>query len=237
MADEDEALLAAEVAADQLAPPDVEVVGRLVDEQKAVVPREEQRQQQLGLLASGERVEAPPQHLPVQAQRRRLPLEPPARHVGAELVGELAGEPLRVRRGEGKVIESQGRVDPPLEGIFSHQQLQKGRLAAAVAADKAQLPVAVDLKARMFEYVVVAARIGKAEVRYPDQRHVAASLKNVMSRRKTRGSSGRQTHAAPEESNERFPAYPQVRRSSRSPQSRVRHTPSISRKFSLVRPP
>ena len=66
MADEDEALFAAEVAADQLAPADVEVVGRLVDEKKTVLPREEQRQQQLGLLALGERVEAPQQQLLVQ---------------------------------------------------------------------------------------------------------------------------------------------------------------------------
>ena len=182
--DEDEALFPVQITADLRAPLDVEVVGRLVDEQEAVLSCEKQCQQQLGLLALRERPEAPLQQLPAQSQRGHLPLEPPARHLGAELLGRIAGERVRPRLRKGKVIEGQRGLDRSLVGILPHQQLQKARLAAAVAADEAQLPLAVDLKAYVFEYRIIAARIGKAEVGHLDQRHVVASPKRIMSRRK-----------------------------------------------------
>ena len=82
-----------------------------------------------------------------------------------------------MRHRKGEIVEIYRRVDAPLKRIFPHQQLQKGRLAAAIAADEAQLPVAVELKARLFKNIVVAARIGKAQVGYLDLRHVVSSLK------------------------------------------------------------
>ena len=50
MADEKKALFHVQVPADQFSAADIKVVGRLVDEQKPVFPREEQAELQLGLL-------------------------------------------------------------------------------------------------------------------------------------------------------------------------------------------
>ena len=153
------------------------MVGRLVDQQKAVFPREEQAELQLGLLAFGERVEGPPQQLLAQRKRRHLARETPGRHVGVDLRAHFPGKMSGMRHRKGEIVEIHRRVDAPLKRIFPHQQLQKGRLAAAIAADEAQLPAAVELKARLFKNIVVAARIGKAQVGYLDLRHVVSSLK------------------------------------------------------------
>jgi cyanophycinase-like exopeptidase len=55
--------------------------------------------------------------------------------------------------------------------VFAEQQVEKCGLASAVSSRKAQLPIGIDLKAYVFENVVVAAVIGKRQVGHFDQRH------------------------------------------------------------------
>ena len=55
-----------------------------------------------------------------------------------------------------------------LIGVLAHQELQKGGLAPAVAAGKAQLPAGVDLKADVFKNGGQAPLVAKGKVGYLD---------------------------------------------------------------------
>ena len=86
-----EALFAAEIAAHQRPPHLIQMVGGLVDEKKAVFPGKEHGQQELGLLAAGQRGKGTVQCVLRHLQRRQLPQEPPRSHVGADALQQLHG--------------------------------------------------------------------------------------------------------------------------------------------------
>ena len=59
---------------------------------------------------------------------------------------------------------------------LTHQQLQKRRLAAAVASGEAEPPAGVYLKAHVVEHLFGAAIVCKAEILYINKRHICPSL-------------------------------------------------------------
>ena len=139
----------------------VKVVRRLVDEQKMPLPQKQRGQQHLGLLAMGKRAERPPQRPLVDAQQREFAQKLPGLGLGAQFRQQLlraaGGVPHRVR----EIVERYRRCDRAAVGVTAQQQLQKRRLAAAVAADEAQLPVGVDLEADMLKNGIVAGRVAE----------------------------------------------------------------------------
>ena len=173
--DQQKALFAAEIAADQSPSRLIEMVGRLVDQQKAVFAGKEHRQQNFGLLAAGKRGKWPVQQLLRQFKRRKLPQEAPLRHVRADALQQVDGILRRIRYGVGKIVEAHACVDRALIGVFSLQKPQKRGFAAAVAADQSQPPVGVQLKADVFKDVVIAAVIAERKVSYLNNGHGHAS--------------------------------------------------------------
>ena len=161
----------------------VQMVGGLVDEEIPLLPAEQRRQQALGLLPAGERVEGPVQRPGVHPQQARLPQKLPLLRRRADGAEDVQRHPGRVRHLIGEVRAGQRMGDAAAMGILPHQQPQKGGLSPAVAAQKAQLPVRVELKAHMVIDIVIAARIGKGQVIHPNQRHIHSSHVK-MSRRK-----------------------------------------------------
>ena len=114
-----EALFAAEIAAHQRPPQLIQMVGGLVDEEKAVFPGKEHGQQELGLLAAGQRGKGTVQCVLRHLQRRQLPQEPPRSHVGADALQQLHGTQRWVLHGVGKIVEAHAGVYCALIGIPS----------------------------------------------------------------------------------------------------------------------
>ena len=114
-----EALFAAEIAAHQRPPHLIQMVGGLVDEKKAVFPGKEHGQQELGLLAAGQRGKGTVQCVLRYLQRRQLPQEPPRGHVGTDALQQLHGTQRRILHGVGEVVEAHAGVYRTLIGIPS----------------------------------------------------------------------------------------------------------------------
>ena len=170
-----EPLFAAEIPAHQLPARAVEVVGGLVDEQEAVFPGKEHRQQQLGLLTPGQRGKRPVQRVLGHLQRRQFPQKPPRGHIRADARQQLHGGLRRVRHVEGEVVKAHAGVYRALIGVLPLQEPQQRGLAAPVSARQPQPPVGVELKADVFKDVVVAALVAEREVGYFNNGHGHAS--------------------------------------------------------------
>ena len=80
---EDKPLFPVQVPAQNRARLHVQVVGRLVDQQKISLPRKQGAEQNLCLLAAAERIEGPVQDFVVRLQHGQLPLDAP--HLAAGL--------------------------------------------------------------------------------------------------------------------------------------------------------
>ena len=158
----------------RLPSPGVQVVGGLVDQQVPLLPAEQRRQQRLGPLSVGEGGKGPVQRLGLYAQQPRLPQQLPLLRRGGRLLEHLQGHAGRVPRLMGEVRAGRRAGNPSAAGILPQQQAQKGGLPPAVAAQEAQLPASVKLKAHIFKYVIVAARIGKGQVFHPNHGHMAS---------------------------------------------------------------
>ena len=145
------------------------MVGRLVDQQEAVFPREQQRQQELGLFSGRKRSEAAIEQRLVEGQRRHLAQQAPFLQLRMQRFQDLPGRPLRPGHAEREVVAVYALGDAALIVVFSRQQAQEGGLAAAVAPGEAKLPVCVDLRPAVFKNRVKAAGIGETEVFDLDQ--------------------------------------------------------------------
>ena len=111
MRDQQEAALGFQVIRDQRAGLRVQMVGRLVDQQEAVVPRKQQREQQPHLLAAGERAERAVQHLVRQVQPVHLACELPVFVVRLHVLNDADRVLVRVGDGKGEVVEGHIRAD------------------------------------------------------------------------------------------------------------------------------
>ena len=169
--DQDEALLAVQIAAQQLPPPAVQVVGGLVDEQEAVLPQKEGGQEELGPLPVGEGGVGPPEDPLIQLQLGQLPQQPPAGQPRTAAGGDLLSALAPVLHREGEVVEGHRGADGAPVFVLAHQQPQEGGLPPAVPAHEAQPPVGVQLKARVLKQQLRAAVISKSQVLNGDQCH------------------------------------------------------------------
>ena len=76
-----------------------------------------------------------------------------------------------VRDRIGEIVKLYGAYDLAAILIFSKEEVQKGGLSPAVSSNKTKLPVSIDLKADMVKNRVIAGRVRKAKIFYPDHRH------------------------------------------------------------------
>ena len=83
----------------------VQVVGGLVDERKAPLPEEQDRQKGLGPFPVGEGGKGPPQGLFLHPQEAQLLGEAPALRIGTEVLQHLRRQALRLRDGTGEIVE------------------------------------------------------------------------------------------------------------------------------------
>ena len=162
--DEQEAALGFQVIRNQRAGFRVQMVGRLVNQQEAVFPREQQREQQLNLFPAGKRAERTVQDIVRQVQPVHLARKLPVFVVRLYIFDHADRVLGRVGDGKGEVVERHSRTDRALVLVFVLQQLEQRGLAAAVAADQSKPPVRVQPERDIFEDVVIAAVIGKGQV-------------------------------------------------------------------------
>ena len=184
MGHQDEALLFLQVGRHHGARFGVQVVGGLVDEQKVPLVQKQGGQQDLGLLPVGEACERAVQHVGPHPQQGELPFQLPAGRAGADAFQHRPGGPVLVGNGVGEVVEGGGGADGAAVFIFAQQQLEKRGLAAAIAADEAQLPAGVQLQAHVLKDGVEAGRVGKRQMFDLDQCQGATLLCTKTGRRK-----------------------------------------------------
>ena len=83
----------------------VQVIGRLVDQQKVPLLQKQGGQQGLGLLPVGQGAERPFQGAGVHPQQRQLTLQLPAGGLGADLLQHGGGGTAGLFDREGKIVE------------------------------------------------------------------------------------------------------------------------------------
>ena len=169
--DQEKAPLPGQVVPHQGPSGGVQVVGGLVNEEEAVVPEEEEGQEEPGPLPVGEGGKGPVQHPLLQAQQPQLLHQPPLLQLRAQGLRHRPSLRLRVGHLKGKVVKGlrggDGAGIPPLP----QEQPQQGGLAPAVAADEPQPPVGVQLEGEVLKDRLKAALIGEAQVGDLDQSH------------------------------------------------------------------
>ena len=148
----------------------VQMVRGLVDQKKIILPGKQHRQQHLRALSRAQRPEGPVQDFRAFPQKLQLADHAPQLAAALQLLRELRGGPFflffrdRIR----KIIENRKSADASLIGIFSEEQVQKGRLPLPVAPDQPQLPVRVDDKGHVLENIVKTAFISEGQMVYSD---------------------------------------------------------------------
>ena len=91
--------------------------------------------------------------------------------MGAQSLGHLLSGELRPGKRKGEIVAFLRRGDGPGILPLPHEQTQQGGFPPPVSADQAQAPVGVQLDRQVLEHWVIAALIGKREVRNINQSH------------------------------------------------------------------
>ena len=170
MGNQDKSFLFHQIITDQLPPLCIQVVGGLVNEQKAVFPQKQGRQQYLGPLPITQGGEGAVQHILRQLQKGEFPQQSPGLQHGIHPLQHIYRQILRILHRIGEILKFHTGVNTPLIGKFPHQQTQKRRFPAAVAPNKSKAPVGIHLKADILKNRPHASLIGKAQIRNRNQR-------------------------------------------------------------------
>lgn len=174
--DEDETPLSVQVVADDGPSLGVEMVRRLVDEQKAVLLQEKGGQQGLGPFPAGEGGKRAVERVFDQIEERELSQDLPLLTLRRDGLDDSQRLLRAVGDVVGKVIEGDACRDGAAVLEAAEKEIQKGCLPSPVSSGEAELPVRVDLKADVLEDRLQSALVGEGQVGDVDQRHEAVLL-------------------------------------------------------------
>ena len=168
---QNKALFRTQILAHQPPAPDIQMVCRLVNEQKIVLFGKQYRKLELRLFPVAQGAVGPIKHLVVQLQFCHFPLNLPIFVVRIHGFHRVNGQDALVCHGIWKIRKLHRSGNPALIVVFSQKQIQEGGFAPAVPAGEAQTPVGIDLEADVLKNVFIAAVIGKCQIGNLNQRH------------------------------------------------------------------
>ena len=161
--------LSAQIVRQFLPSRSVEMIGRLIDEQKGIVPQKQCRQKRFRVLSKRETCKGLPQQLFGQIQQGTFPRDLPILRSRRSSANHLHGKSFRILHRIGKIFKFHIRMNLAAAGQRTLQQAQQCGLSAAVAAHEAQPPIRIQLKRYVFEHCFGAALVGKRQIPHVDQ--------------------------------------------------------------------
>ncbi len=149
-------LLPRQIGFDRLPGRLVQMIGRLVDQQKIMSSGKQHRQHHFCTLPMAERPEGPVKNLCIHTQTLQLATYPPELAVRLHMLQKLRPAALHLLRLDliRKIIKPDACMYTSAVFIFSKQKLQKRRLSFPVPPQESQLPVRINRKRNMFKNIV-----------------------------------------------------------------------------------
>ena len=163
MRNQNEPFLSGKIRFDDLPGTAIEMIGRLVNQQEFILPREQDRQHQLRALAKTECPKRPVQKLRIQRKIRHLAHHLPVLRFRLPFADQFFRRALLIflRYEIGEIIEKDACLNASLKGILPHQQLQEGSLPLTVPSDEPEFPAGVDGERHIFKNRSTRSFIGK----------------------------------------------------------------------------
>jgi len=142
----------------------VQVVRRLVDEQKLAFVQKQRRQHTLHPFAARKRFEGPVERFAAEFQQVQLPQQLPLPRFGAPLHENIQSDAFLPFHRNRKIIAASAFDNLARAWLqLLRKQAQKRGFAAPVAANEAAAPVGIKGNIRVFKNIVVAALISERE--------------------------------------------------------------------------